>query len=29
MQGVAPEEIVADVLRHVPVPSGRSAERGE
>jgi MoxR-like ATPase len=25
MQGVAPEEIVADVLRHVPVPSGRTA----
>ena len=29
MQGVAAEEIVADVLRHVPVPSGRSAERDE
>ena len=22
MQGVAPAEVVADVLRHVPVPSG-------
>ena len=29
MQGVGADEIVADVLRHVPVPSGRSAERGE
>ena len=28
MQGVAAEEVVADVLRHVPVPSGRSSERG-
>ncbi len=27
MQGVSAEEIVADVLRHVPVPSGRTAER--
>ena len=29
MQGVSAEEVVADVLRHVPVPSGRSTERGE